>query len=407
MHTTSAEKPTIADRNTSHLKTRITLVGAVVNLLLAGIKIVVGVIGHSQALVADGIHSLSDLLSDAVVLFASHSGSKAADAEHPYGHARFETVATVVIGVMLLIVAGSFIYDAVLRLLDPAQLQVPSWVVLPAAIISVLANEALYHYTARVGRRVGSRLIEANAWHHRSDALSSLIVIGAFSGGLVGLTWLDAVAAIIVATMFGVMGWQFVWQSTRELVDTGADPQTLEELAKVIDTVDGVRSHHDLRTRLMAGKVLIDVHLLVDPWISVSEGHRIGEEARRRLIEQTSQASEVLVHVDTQKPSDTAASLPPLRHQILADLMDAWVDLPEADYLSRVTLHYLGSRAQVVLELPAKHVDSCQLDEIEDRFQRAAVQLTYIESIRCLLATSRESRYDKTTLQPSAQAAGS
>ncbi|WP_227370089.1 cation diffusion facilitator family transporter [Halomonas sp. M20] len=407
MHTTSAEKPSITDRNTRQLKTRVTLVGAVVNLLLANLKIIAGIAGHSQALVVDGVHSLSDLLGDTLVLFASHSGSKAADAEHPYGHARFETAATVVIGIMLLIVAGSFIYDAVLGILDPTRLQTPSWVVLLAALVSVLANEALYHYTARVGRRVGSKLIEANAWHHRSDALSSLIVIGAFFGSLAGLTWLDAVAAVIVAAMVGVMGWQFVWQSTRELVDTGADPQTLKELAAVIDAVEGVRSHHDLRTRLMAGKVLIDVHLLVAPYISVSEGHRISEEARRRLIEQTSRASEVLVHVDTQKPSDTAAPLPPLRHQILADLMDAWVDLPEANGLPRATLHYLGSRVQVVLELPAEHIDSHRLDEIEDRFQKAAAELPYIESIRCLLATSHASRPDKTALYPNAQSAGS
>lgn len=404
---TVTNQTSLTDLHARRLKTRATLVGAALNLLLAGAKVIVGIIGNSQALVVDGIHSISDLLSDALVLFTNHTGSKAADTEHPYGHSRFETATTVFIGVILMVVAGGFIFDAVTRLLEPARMPVPSWIVLIAATASVLTKEGLYHYTIRVGRLVGSKMIEANAWHHRSDAFSSLVVIGAFFGSLAGYAWLDAVAAMIVAIIIGIMGWQFVWHSTRELVDTGVEVETLKQLAEIIDSVDGVRSHQDLRTRLMAGEVLVDVCLLVDPWISVSEGHRIGEEVRRRLIEQKNQVSEVLVHVDTHDPADSATQLPPLRHQVLADLHAAWADLPEAPHFSRATLHYRGQRVKVVLELPAERFDPHRLHELEDQLQTAASKLPYIETVRCLLATSRNANHDASGALPSTHSVGS
>ncbi|MCK9516826.1 MAG: cation diffusion facilitator family transporter [Ottowia sp.] len=378
------------------LKTRITLVGAMLNLLLAGLKIVVGIIGHSQALVVDGVHSLSDLLSDGLVLVVNHTGSKAADRDHPYGHARFETAATVFIGVILMIVAAGFIYDAMLRLLEPESLRTPGWIVLYAAVASVLIKEWLYHYTIRVGRKVKSKMIEANAWHHRSDALSSLVVIGAFFGSLIGYVWLDAVAAVIVAIIVGIMGWQFAWHSTRELVDTGVEPETLEKLAEVITTVDGVRSYHDLRTRLMAGRVLIDVHLLVEPGISVSEGHRIGEEVRRRVLEQKSQVSDILVHVDTDMHDklDLTTPLAPLRNRVLADLKVAWMDFPEVQDASRFTLYYHDEKVAVVLELPADRIDPSRLSELEQNLQEVASQLGYIDTVRCLLSASGAPEYD-------------
>src|SRR5690625_4194707 len=165
-------------------KRRVTLVGAVGNVVLTIGKIGLGVLGQSQALVADGIHSLSDLVSDVVVLYAAHVGRLEADHNHPYGHKRFETVATVGIGLLLIIVAAGFIYDATQRVLNPATLFLPSWFVLPVAVASVLIKELMYHYTIRVGRKVRSKLIEANAWHHRSDRKSTLIVIVRVAGVL-------------------------------------------------------------------------------------------------------------------------------------------------------------------------------------------------------------------------------
>ncbi len=194
-------------------------------------------------------------------------------------------------------------------------------------------------------------------------------------------------AAIIVATMVGVMGGQFIWQSFRELVDTGISLERVEELSRVIDSVEEVRSHHDLRTRLMAGKVLVDVHILVSPWISASEGHRIGEEVRRRLILQTGQASRVMVHVDTQAAIDAATPLAPLRQTILTELHIAWRDLPETDNIERTILHYESSQVRVELHLCADGLDATRLGELEQRFETAAT-LPYLDAVHCLLLPS-------------------
>jgi cation diffusion facilitator family transporter len=282
------------------LKRRVTLVGAGINLALAAVKVVFGVIGQSQALVADGVHSLSDLISDAFVLVASRFGSQGPDLEHPYGHGRFETLATVAIGLLLLGVAAGFIYDAATRLLEPERLLVPGWLALSAAVVSVAAKEALYRCTAAVGRRVRSRLIEANAWHHRSDALSSVVVIVGVIGAMAGLAWFDAVAAIVVAAMVGLVGWRFVWNGLKELVDTGIDRSEQDPLREVIDSVGGVRSHHRLRTRRLGNEVLMDLHIVVDPDITALEAHRAGERIRDLLLQHVQDASEVLIHVDVE-----------------------------------------------------------------------------------------------------------
>lgn len=291
---------------------RVTLAGAVVNLALAGAKVAFGVIGHSQALVVDGVHSLSDLASDTLVLFAARSAGRSADAEHPYGHARYETAATMVIGAALLGVAGGFAYEAAGRLAGPGTVPVPGAIVLAAALGSVVAKEVVYRFTVGVGRRTGSSLIVANAWHHRSDALSSLVVIVGVLGSMAGLAWFDAATALVVAAMVGVVGWRFVRDALRELVDTGVDPATRAELHTIIDAVAGVRSHHRLRTRYMAGRPLVDVHLVVDPRLAVAAGHRIGEAVDDALRERLGQSTEVLVHIDAGQPSTAAPPRAPL-----------------------------------------------------------------------------------------------
>ncbi|MBE0455849.1 MAG: cation transporter [Roseovarius sp.] len=282
------------------LKRKVTLIGGGVNLVLAAGKVFFGFVGQSQALIADGIHSLSDLISDVFVLVATRFASQGPDTEHPYGHGRFETIATVAIGLLLLAVAAGFIYDAAQRLFSSGDLWTPGWIALGAAFVSVVSKEVLYRYTIVVGRRVRSRLIEANAWHHRSDSLSSLVVIVGVLGAMAGFAWFDAVAAIIVAIMIGVMGGQFAWRSLRELVDTGLDREALTDLRAIIDQVDGVRSHHDLRSRCIGKDVLIDVHIVVDPELSVADGHGIGDAVRTKVMQRIDNAAEVLVRVDVE-----------------------------------------------------------------------------------------------------------
>ena len=366
-------------------KRRVTLVGGVVNLVLGAAKIGVGWAGQSQALVVDGVHSLSDLASDTLVYLAATYGSQGADSDHPYGHARIETAATAGIGAVLLLVAAGFIYDAVQRLLlDPEALWVPGWIALAAALGSLVVKEALYHYTRLVARRAGSNLIHANAWHHRSDALSSVVVVGGIIGVLLGLPWLDAVAAVVVALMLAHVGLGFTWRSVRELVDTGLEPEKVAHIERLIGEIDGVRGVHGLRSRRMAEDALIDLHIQVDPRLSVSEGHRIAEAVRRRLIREIGVVTEVLVHVDHEDPywdEETAAL--PLRGRVERDLAAQWSGLAGSERVERVDLHYMEGTLEVEIHLPwGPQHDPQQLREQADSLARSAEALRYVDACR-------------------------
>jgi len=278
-------------------KRRVTIVGAVWNLLLAIGKIAAGIVGHSQALIVDGMHSLSDMVSDAVVLVAARWSAIEADHNHPYGHGRIETVATAIVGVLLLAVAIGFIVDAVLRLLEPDRLMQPGWLALWAATVSVGIKEALFWYTRRVAQHSRSNLIMANAWHHRSDALSSIVVIAGVIGAMAGYLWLDAVAAILVAGTVAVMGGRFAFDSLVELVDTGVPPGEQNQLAKIILSVDGVHDFRDLRTRLMGGQIVMDVCILLDPQLTLDEANRVAAMVRTRLLSESTEVFDAVVSV--------------------------------------------------------------------------------------------------------------
>ncbi len=334
-------------------KRRVTLVCAALNLLLAGLKLLFGVVGQSQALVADGIHSLSDLASDAMVLVAIRFASDEADDEHPYGHARFETVATVILGVLLILVALGIVLDAVERITNPESLMRPGFLALSGAIISIGINEWMYWYNLRVADQVNSDLMRANAWHHRSDAISSIIVLIGVAGSMVGYPVLDALGAIGVSVLVGKIGWDLGLSGLRELVDTGAAPEQLEEISATIGGIEGVESFHDLRTRRMGQQLLLEVHVLVDSQVTVSEGHMIGDRVHAELLHKYDYISEVLVHVD---PEDDASrgvtpSLPPreeLLHSLAARWQDSGLDIP----VERVNFHYLNGAVDVEIVLP-------------------------------------------------------
>ena len=253
---------------------RVTLVGSVVDLLLGVSKIVIGYAAYSQALIADGIHSLSDLATDIMVIFASKHASRGADEDHPYGHERIETVTTVILGVALLLVGIGIAYDAVNRLFDPETIIIPTMSAMVVAVLSIISKEIIYHYTMRSARRLRSNLLRANAWHSRTDAISSVIVVIGLLGAMAGLYYLDAVAAVAVAFMIAKIGWDLGYTSLRELIDTGLDAERIAEIENMIRDVDGVKTLHMLRTRMMGSEALVDVHIQVEPKLSVSEGHQ-------------------------------------------------------------------------------------------------------------------------------------
>ncbi|HIP53172.1 MAG TPA: cation transporter [Chromatiales bacterium] len=363
---------------------QVALVGAGVNLLLSVVKIVVGVIGHSEALVADGIHSLSDLASDALVYFASRHARHAPDEEHPYGHGRFETAATLGLGGLLILVSAGIVWDAVERMFRPEELLQPDAIALYAAVFSILANEWLYHYTLRVGRRIGSNMLLANAWHHRSDALSSVIVFVGVLGTIAGLPYLDAIAAVAVGVMIARIGWDLGWTAIQELVDSGLEEEKLDTIRNTILSVGGVRDIHMLRTRRLGGVASADVHVQVEPRLSVSEGHMIALTVEQRLKEEVEEIDDVTVHIDPEDDRDAPSCMGlPLRARALEMLARAWEEEPQTEHATNIVLHYLGGRIDVDIYLPlGRFKGEAQSKALRERLQARLTSLSEFGAVR-------------------------
>jgi len=372
---------------------KVTLIGSLVDLLLGIGKIIIGYIAYSQALVADGIHSLSDLVTDVMVLIAAKHASRDADEDHPYGHGRIETVMTVVLGATLIIVATGIAYDSITRLFSPEEILVPTSLALVIAIISIIAKEVIYHYTMRAARRLRSKLLRANAWHSRSDAISSVIVVIGVAGSMSGLFYLDAIAAVAVGFMIARIGWELAYSSFRELIDTALDQERVQEIENLIEGVDGVNTLHMLRTRSMGADALVDVHILVDPKLSVSEGHLISEQVRQQLMEKIEDVRDVMVHID---PEDDEAVAPsshlPGRKQILSELHRCWQTIEPAAWVDDVTLHYLNGAIHVEAILPLHRFASLtDADEAVEALCKAAKEIKEIENIKILFSTHNNS----------------
>ena len=379
-------EPQSGKKNPRYRETiKVTLIGSVVDLLLGVFKIQFGFLSQSQALIADGIHSLSDLATDAIVLYAAKHSHTEADEEHPYGHGRFETVATVGLGIALLVVAIGISVDATLRLFNPEKLLIPSMGALIVAAISIVSKEAIYHYTMHVARKYKSNMLRANAWHSRSDAISSVVVLVGVAGSMAGLWYLDAIAAIGVGLMIAKIGWDLAWHSIRELVDTGLDAERVEAIREIILAVDGVVSLHILRTRRMAGEALVDVHIQVAPHISVSEGHYVSETVRARIIKEIEEVTDVMVHIDPENDEVTPPNTGlPLRRKLMAQLEDQWRGLEAASRIEEVTLHYLEGQIQVELKLPLAILEGnaqVSRDALQAQFNTVAEKLDDVSAI--------------------------
>ena len=332
-------------------KTSVTYVAALVNLFLSVIKVVFGVLGQSTALIADGIHSLSDLVSDAFVLIAVKLGSREADHDHPYGHGRFETIAAVVLGLVLIVVAGGIAGDALDRLLHPDKLLIPKIQALGIAAISILSNEWLFHYTRRVAKKTRSKLLLANAWHHRSDAISSIVVLFGIGAVLYGYPFADAIAAVIVGLMVAKIGLNLVLESLKELVDTSLPASYINEIRSKILAIDGILGIHLLRTRQMGEDAYIDVHIVVNPRITVSECHMIADIVRDTLKEEFDDIVDVLVHIDPEDDQyRKEKSKLPARQELITDIkiqLGAFSEL-----IQDIKIHYLDGSVELEVILP-------------------------------------------------------
>ncbi|QEP42853.1 cation transporter [Ectothiorhodospiraceae bacterium BW-2] len=350
---------------------RVTLVGTAIDLLLTILKLTGGWLANSQALIADGIHSLSDLATNIVVLVAAKQGSKAADSDHPYGHERFETLATVILGTVLIAVGLGIAWEAVERLQSETGPS-PGVMAIVIASLSVLSKEWLFHYTMRLANKIHSPMLKANAWHARSDAISSIVVIIGVAGTMLGYGVLDAIAAIIVALMIVKIGFELGKESINELVDRALEKGEVKKIIATVRAVPGVVKVHELRSRMMGGKALIDLHVQVGSHISVSEGHFIGLQVRQQVLEQFDEVSDVLVHIDPEDDDsikvnyDESPQRPQIEHQLREELNDPqlW------QLLHRFQFHYINGQ----LELECCFIEPLTEEQLQ-RLTKAALTL--------------------------------
>jgi len=275
---------------------RITWLSMAANVLLTVLKFIVGFLGGSAALIADAAHSLSDLASDLVVLVGLKLSAKPVDDSHPYGHGKIETTAAVLVG-LILIGIGVYIFREGVDGLVRDDATHPGWLALSAAALSIVIKEVLYRVTVNVGRREQKMSVIANAWHHRSDALSSVAALAGVGGNMAGLTHLDQIAAIVVSIFVVHAGANICWQSIKDLIDTAVEEKLIDRMKAVIAATDGVLSFHKLRTRKVGGAIFVDLHLLVDGGLTVREAHHVAEEVEERLRLEL-KVDDVLVHVE-------------------------------------------------------------------------------------------------------------
>ena len=288
---------------------RITVVGAIVNIILTIFKIIAGVLGRSAAMVADGIHSLSDLLSDIVVLVFTHISSKGKDKNHSFGHGKFETMATLIVSVILVAVGAKLMADGVasiIGVMNGNSIPLPGSIALWAAIGSIIIKEILYHATIRTARRTNSPVVLANAWHHRSDALSSIGALAGIAGAMIlGEKWtiLDPIASCCISIAIIVVAVKMSLPSLAELLETSLPEEIEKDIISIANSVQGVENIHELKTRRNGISYIIDAHIVVDPHISVTEAHNIATDVENALKEKYGNETQINIHIEPDQDS--------------------------------------------------------------------------------------------------------
>ncbi|MBV8657050.1 MAG: cation transporter [Burkholderiales bacterium] len=357
-----------------------SLVSGAINIVLAALQVVVGFWAHSQALVADGVHSLSDLVADIVVLVVNKHSHAAPDDDHHYGHARYENFASLLLGAILLAVGLMMLWRAGLRLTSGTPAPSVHIAALGIAAVTLVSKEVLFRYMLREAERVRSAMLVANAWHARSDAASSLVVAVGIVANLLGYTYFDAIAAAVVGFLVSRMGWTFAWQSVKDLTDGAIEADELTAIEETLKSTPGVVGIHLLRTRKMGDLAIVDAHLLVAPDISVSEGHYIAEQAYQNLLDKH-EVLDAVIHID---PEDDLLAKPnnelPGRAEITALLL-AETGMP-ADWLSRIELHYLDGSLSMDLFLPDSAIHAPHLATVRQALHVFTKQHAYVSAVR-------------------------
>lgn len=350
----------------------VTIIGGIINILLSIIKVIIGSAFHSTALIVDGLHSFSDVITDVFVLWISKYSNDKPDKEHPYGHGRFETLGTVVIGSMLISMAMILAYENIVRLIIGDIYTKPQWPTFVGAILSIILKEWVFRFTLKVGEKVESKVVIANAWHSRSDAFSSIAVLFGLIFSFFGFPWMDTIMAIVVSIMIGKVGWDFLWSSIKELVDSALDPEFLEKIKAEILSVDGVINMHNLRSRKMGEKAILDVNIQVKPMLSASEGHEISTYVARNLINKFRAIDDVTVHtdveddrVDGKEYTGERRHLLPLRTEVTKAILELIPDF-EAKIL-KINLHYRDRKILVDLIFNDDEINDTESNQIKEK----------------------------------------
>ena len=356
---------------------KVTLVGAFTNTALSLAQIICGLIGQSQALLADGIHTLADLSSDFVVLFAASKASLAADEDHPYGHGRIETLASLLLGVLLIGVGLSLGIRGWFSIFV-ADKPDPELITVFFAGLAIVSKEFLYRYTIKAARQLHSSLLEANAMHHRSDVFSSIVVVVGISAQLMGIPHMDALASIIVGILIAIMGYRLSRNSLDELIDSSLDQNLVQDIKSIISSHDEVKAIHSLRTRSMGGLGYVDAEILVNPRLTVSEAHHIAFSLEEQIKLDFPRVIDISIHIDPMTEGEhEAVNHLPSRHELLEKLQIAWESLPVHHEIEQINLHYLDQLIEIDIVLPLAFSHESHRVEI-DRFVASTSELANI-----------------------------
>lgn len=346
---------------------KVTFIGGIFDFFLGVFKIIIGKVYYSNALVVDGIHSMSDVVTDIFVIIMSKISHDNPDDDHPYGHGRFETLGTIIIGISLILVAFYFAKDGIEKFLTNESFERPGSLTILMAFISIIIKEGLYHYTMRAAKKIDSKLLMANAWHSRSDAFSSILVLIGVGLSYYGVMQADIIMSIILSGFIGKIGWDFIWSSLKELVDTAVDEKTYQEIMTVISNIDGVKGVHNLRSRFLNDEIFIDVNIEVSQRITVSEGHEIATWVGHTLTQKFKKIKDVTVHTDIEDDrqihnyTNVHKKLDlPLRTEVLTDISRV-LTVEELSKIKEFNLHYLGEKIDIdCLILSPLDSESCR-----------------------------------------------
>ncbi|QPJ63945.1 MAG: cation transporter [Candidatus Nitrohelix vancouverensis] len=352
--------------------------GVIGNVILSIIKFIAGILGNSAAMIADAVHSLSDLLTDGVAGFTYKISQIPKDENHPYGHGRAETLGSVLIGIIIAGVGVGLVFEAWEKIASDT-LTPPTWLALGAAVVSIAIKEGLFHYTLRIGDAMNSPSLKANAWHHRSDAVSSFAALLGIGGAMAGFPILDPIAAGAVSLMIFYAGYKICAQGVNELMDESIGDETLARIEDIVRNTQGIVDFHELRTRTVGGEIFLDVNILVSPRITVSEGHHIAETLRRSLINEFENLGEALIHVDAEDDS-SIESINNLSREEIESYVDPILKEEKA-ILQKTGMHVHYLKGKHTLEIKVRVTPDKTVAEIKTIFNDLRTRLRRIDRV--------------------------